>query len=683
MTWWIAQHLAVGTALIALVYVLTLAARLGPAARHMLWVIVLIKLVTPPIVVFEWPWTSALPAGLREYFLRASSTDLMTARERVRPVQPSPDVGLVWLSSAGSPTAAPPVAAQQAVPGLGPAGHYSVIEYLRRGFTLSMAWLVGTFVVAAWQSLRIARTVRLIRSSMPADPDFSEQVTGLKRKIGLRRVTVCQSADAASPCIVALNPLRPVLVWPAGLSSTMSPTQQHALIVHELAHVKRLDHLTGWLELIATIVWWWNPLFWHVRNQVRQNAELACDSWVMSELPRHRRAYAETLLSICASAERQKPMHAVGISTASRRFLTRRLTMIMKGTASSHISRLGMAGYTLLALMSVPSWAQQVTINPVSIDHTALPAISAVSVHPIEVTKTPVVVESHSNYKMVADSISAETLEAEPNQTPTVLAPENALELRTAELKAATNATRLAIEFKQGSTLVDPTALFYLDTLFHQQWLDVVSQSLSAVDRLVEASRLKVQAGVMAPIDVIGAEAEQARLRQASVVAQNALRASDVAHRVALADLTNTAVDPIVDGVARTGINRSNFRPVPVDVSVAIIGADATIRQQTSKEATESASRLRSAGVALQGARAERAGLESQVQEMQRQFEGPSGPAPRGGGDDRVTMFQLVQGIRDLLKANDEELQAVLDYRKALIAFDTVIATARSDDPNR
>jgi hypothetical protein len=84
------------------------------------------------------------------------------------------------------------------------------------------------------------------------------------------------------------------------------------------------------------------------------------------------------------------------------------------------------------------------------------------------------------------------------------------------------------------------------------------------------------------------------------------------------------------------------------------------------------ATALRSAGESLQAARVVRARLESQLQEVQRQFEGRS-----------ATMFQLVQGIRDLLKANDEELQAVLDYRKALIAFDTVIAAARTADPTR
>jgi len=49
------------------------------------------------------------------------------------------------------------------------------------------------------------------------------------------------------------------------------------LIVHELAHVRRRDHWVGWLELLTGLLWWWNPLYWYARHQLRENAELACD----------------------------------------------------------------------------------------------------------------------------------------------------------------------------------------------------------------------------------------------------------------------------------------------------------------------------------------------------------------------------------------------------------------------
>ena len=77
-----------------------------------------------------------------------------------------------------------------------------------------------------------------------------------------------------------------------------------ALLLHELAHVKRRDHIVGWIELVAGIVWWWNPLFWFVRSALREQAELACDVWVITTLPNGRRAYAESLLALSARCAR-------------------------------------------------------------------------------------------------------------------------------------------------------------------------------------------------------------------------------------------------------------------------------------------------------------------------------------------------------------------------------------------
>jgi beta-lactamase regulating signal transducer with metallopeptidase domain len=75
-----------------------------------------------------------------------------------------------------------------------------------------------------------------------------------------------------------------------------------AWFVHELAHGKRRDHGVVWIELAAGVIWWWNPVFWHVRSRLREQAELSCDAWVISALPHGRRAYAESLLARCAPA---------------------------------------------------------------------------------------------------------------------------------------------------------------------------------------------------------------------------------------------------------------------------------------------------------------------------------------------------------------------------------------------
>ena len=57
---WLILHTAVVTALALLALALGRLLRLGPAARHALWLVVLVKLLLPPVVY--WPWALPVPA---------------------------------------------------------------------------------------------------------------------------------------------------------------------------------------------------------------------------------------------------------------------------------------------------------------------------------------------------------------------------------------------------------------------------------------------------------------------------------------------------------------------------------------------------------------------------------------------------------------------------------------------
>ena len=65
MAWWIFQNVVVTAALalaVALVCRVSLF-RIGPVARHALWLLVLVKFVTPPLLV--WPWAAPDPLACR------------------------------------------------------------------------------------------------------------------------------------------------------------------------------------------------------------------------------------------------------------------------------------------------------------------------------------------------------------------------------------------------------------------------------------------------------------------------------------------------------------------------------------------------------------------------------------------------------------------------------------------
>jgi beta-lactamase regulating signal transducer with metallopeptidase domain len=228
-------------------------------------------------------------------------------------------------------------------------------------------WWTGALAFASLQLVRIlAMSRRLRRHAEPADADLSRRVAELSSRLGLRGTVDVRIVSAvASPLVFSI--FRPRLLWPAALPAAMPDDARDGLILHELAHVKRGDHLVGWLELLAGCLWWWNPLFWYVRHELRESAELACDAWVVQALPprRGRRAYAEGLLAVCETlchSRPEPPMPAVGVNTGGRRFLERRLAMIFRETLPP--LRLGRASWlslVVLALAALPAWSQQKT----------------------------------------------------------------------------------------------------------------------------------------------------------------------------------------------------------------------------------------------------------------------------------------------------------------------------------
>jgi beta-lactamase regulating signal transducer with metallopeptidase domain len=216
-------------------------------------------------------------------------------------------------------------------------------------------WAAGAVVVGGRYVLRTVRFGRYARSGKAASASLERQVMELATRLGMRAPLVRVLPDLVSPVVWCL--WRPVLLWPKGLQDRLSAEGRQAVLVHELAHLRRRDHWVRWLELAAAVIHWWNPLFWLVRRQLRFHAELACDAWVTGTLPDARRAYAEALLEVCARSTRAAaPSPAVGVGGDGRRDFERRLTMIMSEKAPCRLAAGARMFVVLLAMAALPAW---------------------------------------------------------------------------------------------------------------------------------------------------------------------------------------------------------------------------------------------------------------------------------------------------------------------------------------
>jgi beta-lactamase regulating signal transducer with metallopeptidase domain len=88
------------------------------------------------------------------------------------------------------------------------------------------------------------------------------------------------------------------LLLPAGLLDQLNEVQRRALLLHELIHIKRRDHLLRLLEMIAGVAFWWLPLIGWISRHLRACEERCCDASVVSHLATQDREYAKLLLNV-------------------------------------------------------------------------------------------------------------------------------------------------------------------------------------------------------------------------------------------------------------------------------------------------------------------------------------------------------------------------------------------------
>jgi hypothetical protein len=211
--------------------------------------------------------------------------------------------------------------------------------------------------MAIVQLLRVLRFRRLLLQGKRAPRCLRRDVDDLAVKLRVHAPATRLVRRIRSPFVWGLG--RAQLLWPAALMDSLPAPCRRSVIAHELAHLRRRDHWVSWLQVFAECLWWWNPLFWYVRRQLRQNAELACDAWVIGTLPEDRRAYAEALIEVTQQvSQTAAPLPALGMNGSARQVFERRLTMIMRDRVPCRVPRAGLAAVGLLALLALPGWSQ-------------------------------------------------------------------------------------------------------------------------------------------------------------------------------------------------------------------------------------------------------------------------------------------------------------------------------------
>jgi bla regulator protein blaR1 len=210
---------------------------------------------------------------------------------------------------------------------------------------LVIAWLAGivTLSLRALGGWHMVQSLKR-RDTLAVPGELLQRCQSLQRRLAVAwpvRFLLSRRIDA--PMVVGW--LRPVILIPVSAIAGLSAQQLDALILHELAHIRRLDTFTNILLVGVETVLFYHPAVWWVSRQVRTLREHCCDDVAVAAFG-DAATYVEALTALA-------PWKAAGrmALAANGGQLKHRVARLLDGRCEPR--RLSLSALTGLALLSL------------------------------------------------------------------------------------------------------------------------------------------------------------------------------------------------------------------------------------------------------------------------------------------------------------------------------------------
>jgi len=138
-------------------------------------------------------------------------------------------------------------------------------------------WLAGVLALSLYRLGSWMAARRLRRAGIcAAPPEWVARVADLARQLGVSRpVLLLESCLAEVPMVIGY--VRPAILTPLGMLAGMAPAQVEAILLHELAHIRRADYLFNLVQSAIEGLLFYHPAVWWVSGLVRAEREHCCD----------------------------------------------------------------------------------------------------------------------------------------------------------------------------------------------------------------------------------------------------------------------------------------------------------------------------------------------------------------------------------------------------------------------
>lgn len=295
-------------------------------------------------------------------------------------------------------------------------------------------------IVILWFTFFMAKSVSMAGNIMymhrakhhrvfePSDL-WKEKVTSLCEKLQLKKaVLLLESGYLKVPAVIGY--FKPVILIPVGLIARIPAEQVEAVLLHELAHIKRSDYAVNFIQSIADAVFFFNPGLLWVSSLLREERENCCDDIAIAQT-NNKEEFVQALISF-KDYSLSTPKYTVAFSGQKSTLLNRVMRIVYQENKTISIKENGIfiVGIAMLSLMAFTIYPvknanliKQVLSNSITHNIRQLPIVAGsfeIPVHDKLDVNTALVVKKEEpenliNIDSATDKQLADTTKSAPN----------------------------------------------------------------------------------------------------------------------------------------------------------------------------------------------------------------------------------------------------------------------------
>ncbi|NCT75958.1 MAG: M56 family metallopeptidase [Chitinophagaceae bacterium] len=236
-------------------------------------------------------------------------------------------------------------------------GNAGLMAWVQQIMPIASLLYLAVLIFPLLNFIRNYRYVQTIRkyALKKADVQWRLFVQKLSAQMGIRRqVQLWMSDFVKSP--VTIGYLRPVILLPMAAVNQLNTTQIEAVLLHELAHIRRFDYLLNLITRIIQTVLYFNPFVKAFVRIIEHEREKSCDELVL-QFQYDAHGYASALLAMEKSATVARGQFAVAAAGSRKHELLSRVESLLgiNRKPAFSFARLGGVLAALLCILGLHS----------------------------------------------------------------------------------------------------------------------------------------------------------------------------------------------------------------------------------------------------------------------------------------------------------------------------------------